>query len=481
MAGRTGQRPRAETLPGGAPSDFWKSFGPGLLWAAAAIGVSHLVQSTRAGADAGFALTGVVLLALVLKYPFFEYGPRYAAATGESLVEGYRRIGRWALWTYFGITVATAVVIASAIVVFTGFLAIYVLGLDWPIPIAGGLIFLVCGVMLRIGRFRLLDRAIKAVLVALAVSTVIAALIALPHADFSTFALWPGDALDFTTFAFILALVGWMPSAIDIAVWSSLWTLAKDDDAGQRTSVAHARFDFVVGYVGTGLMALAFLTLGAAVMHGAGESFSAQGTAFSVQLVDLYGETLPLGGWARPLVAVAVLTTMFSTALTVIDGFPRAIARSIRGLQGPEPARLPPAGRRADATAAAAVMAVAADGATGADADDARLHPTPTADPADRGTAQDEDPLYWIALVAMGVLTTLVLALFVGSLTGMVDFATIVSFLTAPVLGYLNLRAVTADEVPPEHRPGRAMRVLSYVGLFLLGGTGVVYLLTLVA
>ena len=32
------------------------SFGPGLLWAATAIGVSHLVQSTRAGASAGFGL-----------------------------------------------------------------------------------------------------------------------------------------------------------------------------------------------------------------------------------------------------------------------------------------------------------------------------------------------------------------------------------------------------------------------------------------
>ena len=92
-------------------SSLRKAFGPGLLWAAAAIGVSHLVQSTRAGAMAGFGLTGVVLLALVLKYPFFEYGPRYAAATGLSLVEGYRRVGRWALWTYLAITLSTALIV----------------------------------------------------------------------------------------------------------------------------------------------------------------------------------------------------------------------------------------------------------------------------------------------------------------------------------------------------------------------------------
>lgn len=37
-------------------------FGPGILIAAAAIGVSHLVQSTRAGADFGFQLIVLILL-----------------------------------------------------------------------------------------------------------------------------------------------------------------------------------------------------------------------------------------------------------------------------------------------------------------------------------------------------------------------------------------------------------------------------------
>jgi len=76
--------------------------------------------------------------------------------------------------------------------------------------------------------------------------------------------------------------------------------------------------------------------LGAGVMHGSGETFSDQGTVFSVQLVDLYASTL--GSWMRPVVYVAMFTTMFSTSLTVVDGFPRAIARSVcvvrSGLQG---------------------------------------------------------------------------------------------------------------------------------------------------
>jgi len=49
-----------------------KRLGPGLLFAGAAIGVSHIFQSTRAGAEFGFSLIAFVILSNLLKYPFFE-------------------------------------------------------------------------------------------------------------------------------------------------------------------------------------------------------------------------------------------------------------------------------------------------------------------------------------------------------------------------------------------------------------------------
>ena len=420
-----------QSVVGGRVASFWRSFGPGLLWAAAAIGVSHLVQSTRAGADLGLGLAGIILLALILKYPFFEYGPRYAAATGVSLVEGYGRIGRWALWLYFFITAATALVVQTAIVLFTAFLVNYTFGLDLALPVTGAVLVVACAGVLWIGRFPALDWVVKIVLAALAVSTVWAAVVTLPRVDVGTIAVWPAEALrnGVVPFAFILALVGWMPSAIDIAVWSSLWTLAKDRSSGTRASVRAARIDFLIGYLTTGFLAFCFLVLGAGVMYRSGTTFSGAGPVFATQLVHLYSTTL--GGWMRPVVLVAVVTTMLSTALTVVDGFPRAIERSIAVLRG--------------------------------------HHETGTGVP-------DTGAVYWSALALLGALTVVVLALFVGSLTGMVDFATIISFLTAPVLGYLNLRVVTSPEVPAEHRPGAAMRALSWIGLALLGSTALVYL-----
>ncbi len=63
------------------------AMGPGVLVAAAAIGASHLVASTRAGAEFGWQLAWLVVLVNLLKYPFFAAGARYTAATGESLLE----------------------------------------------------------------------------------------------------------------------------------------------------------------------------------------------------------------------------------------------------------------------------------------------------------------------------------------------------------------------------------------------------------
>ena len=50
---------------------WYKKLGPGLLYAGAAIGVSHLVQATRAGALYAFDLALVILLINLIKYPFF--------------------------------------------------------------------------------------------------------------------------------------------------------------------------------------------------------------------------------------------------------------------------------------------------------------------------------------------------------------------------------------------------------------------------
>ena len=108
--------------------NFFKILGPGLLYAGAAVGVSHLVQSTRAGAMFNFDLVWILIIANFLKYPFFEFGPRYANATRSNLVDGYKKVGRWAVILFALVTVGSMFIFQAAVTVVTVGLISYEIG-----------------------------------------------------------------------------------------------------------------------------------------------------------------------------------------------------------------------------------------------------------------------------------------------------------------------------------------------------------------
>ncbi len=416
---------------------FWKVLGPGLLYAGAAVGVSHLVQSTRAGAVYGVSLLGVVILSNVLKYPAFAFGPRYAAATGTSLVEGYRRRGRWALLVFGLFTLGTMFFVQAAVTLVTAGLAKQVLGIDagpqagpvaaWlasPVGISAGLLA-VALLVTAVGGFRWLDRIIKVIFAVLTVATLAATVLVLPRVPWG--GPWVPDvsAWDLKTVAFLAALVGWMPSPIDISVWHSLWTLARRRDTGHAPTLAEADLDFNIGYLATAFLALCFVLLGAGVMHGAGVQPANSAAGFAAQVIALYTETL--GAWAGPILGVAAFGVMVSTTLTVVDGFPRAL--TALGHVWREPERADDAGRPQELASRRA---------------------------------------YWVWIVVLAVGSVIVLQFLLSSLKTFVDLATTLSFLTGPLLAILNHRSVTGPEVPPEARPGRAMRLYSVVAIVFL-------------
>jgi Mn2+/Fe2+ NRAMP family transporter len=57
----------------------------------------------------------------------------------------------------------------------------------------------------------------------------------------------------------------------------------------------------------------------------------------------------------------------------------------------------------------------------------------------------------------------------------MVDFATTLSFLTAPILAYFNIRVMNSRGISDEFTPSRFTQTVSYIGLVLLVGFTVLY------
>lgn len=403
-----------------------KALGPGLLWAGAAIGVSHLVQSTRAGANYGFALIWILLVANLFKYPAFEFGPRYAAATGESLLEGYKRIGKWAMTVFLLMTFGTMFTIQAAVTIVTAGLASKLFGLEWSALTWSAVLLAICALILMIGRYPLLDKVIKAIIILLTLSTLIAVGMAVGHGSSVQTDFIPPRVWNLTGIAFMVALMGWMPSAIDISVWHSLWTLERKKSTGHAPTLREALFDFNLGYFGTAVLSLCFLTLGALVMYGRGESFSPAGAVFAGQLINLY--TGALGEWSRPIIAIAAFTTMLSTTLTVTDAFPRVLRRSSE-----------------------------------------LVFPG-------KFNQDNSQWLYWawMAVVVLGALT--MIGFFLHGMTQLVDLATTLSFLTAPILAYINYRVVTGDWVPEAARPKPWLRIFSWVAIIFLAGFSLFFL-----
>jgi len=390
---------------------MFKSLGPGLLFAGAAVGVSHLVQSTRAGADFGFGLLWALLIAALFKYPFFQFGPRYAAATGETLLDGYKKLGKGILVVSYSISFVTMFIIQAAVTIVTAGLAVNLFGLfdmtTWSI-----LITILSISLLLIGKYKLLDSLMKYVILVLTICTLIAVSVALMKNNqaFTFTQVFPKGTIEIT---FLIAFLGWMPAPLDVSIWQSIWSLEKDKATLKTTTTKQAIFDFNVGYVGTIFLAVCFVILGALVMYNSGESFSNKGDVFASQLIALY--TQNLGKFTYIFISIAAFTTMFSTTITTLDASPRTMSKA-NDLLFSEKIKLG----------------------------------------------------YWFWIILLGIGTYIILRYFRDNMGLLVKIATILSFLTAPFYAILNFILISGKHTPKKHQPSLYLKILSVCGIIFL-------------
>ncbi|MDC1197754.1 divalent metal cation transporter, partial [Algibacter sp.] len=391
-------------------------------FAGAAIGVSHLVQSTRAGADFGLGIIWALLLVNLFKYPFFQFGPRYATATGESLLEGYLKLGKGVLTVYFIISLATIFTIQTAVTIVTAGLASSLFGDFISIRLWTVIILAICLSLLIFGKYKLLDRLIKIIIITLTISTLAAVSMALFNNTntLSFKQVLPENSLEI---AFLIAFMGWMPAPLDIAVWQSLWSIEKNNETKSYTTKS-ALFDFNVGYIGTIILGIGFVLLGTLVMFNSGETFSNKAGVFSGQLIKMY--TTSLGDWAYIIIGIAAFTTMFSTTLTTLDASPRAMAKTTQLLFN---------------------------------------------------KVTKFNYTFWISVLTLG--TICIFFLLESEMGLLIKIATILSFITAPFYAIINYKLISSKHTPKEWQPSKSLHVLSILGIAFLIGFSIWYLTTL--
>lgn len=399
--------------------DLLKNLGPGILFATTAIGTSHLVLSTKAGAQYGLIMVIPIILAMVLKYPFFEFGIRYTNVTNKSLIEGYRNRGKNYLRLYAGITLVTTFTILSTLYVVTAGLFINLLHIpEVPLSTVALGLFIFVGGLLIIGRYKILELSLKFVIFLLFIALLVT----------TSSVLFKGQAPTDPNFVastifnevgvlFLISLVGWMPCAVEVSSWVSLWSIEKYKKENRKPSLSEALMEFNLGYILTAILAIFFLIIGCMTLYGTGTRISGNAVAFADQLVNLF--TTNIGAWTYIFIATAAFATMFGTCIAAHDALAR-VSIDILELLSP------------------------------------------------RKTLNNKKKLYVWGVVILIIINYTVIALFSANMGQLVAMSTLVAFVVAPVIGYMNLKNVMSEDLPATYRPKKGLRALTYLGILFL-------------
>ncbi|NOZ85553.1 MAG: divalent metal cation transporter [Deltaproteobacteria bacterium] len=416
---------------------FWEKFGPGFLLAATSIGASHLVLSPQAGALFQYHLLWLVLVCHLVKYPAFESGPRYAAATGRNLLQGYYETKGpkgWAVYIFLvstilqGIGVLAGVVSVSGCVIWTwtGLFSTKVIS----IILLAAIVFL-----LFEGGFSWMDNINKVMMTILALATILAFTASPPPLGRSLQGLLvpsiPGGSI-----LLVAAILGWMPTGIDVSVWHSFWSLEKFKELGgsreppssisstTRKRLSISLMDMRAGYVLSLLTGIMFLCLGAVHLQGRGAEL--KGVQFAQAISDAYSAIL--GRWMHHVFMLTAFFAMFSTSYTVVDGFSRSFSEAMAVLK-----------------------------------------------PGTLGQANVKKKTY-IAFVLGSALFAVVTLLLVGNPVTLVTAAAMISLAAAPFLYGLNLHCIKRDISDPHMRPGRLTMAIGWFGtVFMLAALGTTF------
>lgn len=395
--------------------DKLKHFGPGILMATAAVGGSHLVAATQAGALFGWQLIWLILAVNLLKYPFFRFGVEYTVTSQNSLVSGYQQLGKPVFFGFIALNIVAAIVNTAGVLLLTASLLHYALPIQIDVMTLCYCLLALSLAILTLGHYKLLDSASKVIMIALTLATTIALVIAISNGAAHTPPATPPNPYQLAMLGFMVVLMGWMPAPIEISAINSLWLKAKTRT--EQFTLKQAMTDFNTGYILTAILAVVFCALGVLIQYGSATKIELAGAAFSKQLIDMY--TLTIGEWSRHLVATIAFLCMFGTTLTVLDGYARTLNESAKLLKPNTPSY--------------------------------SLN---------------------VLILLQAALGLIVIVFFKGNLKDMLSFAMTLAFVTTPLFALFNLKLMKSIGSAPKGW----MKVLTHCGLIYLFGFTLLFL-----
>ncbi|RNC91630.1 MAG: divalent metal cation transporter [Allomuricauda sp.] len=402
-----------------------KAIGPGLLFATNAIGTSHLVFSTKAGAEFGFIYFWIILGALLLTYPFFEFSVRYVNGRGRNLLQAYKEQSRYALWLVIVMLLLNTLSVSALCKVADG-LFTTILGYSGSLALP---LLIVTALILVIGRFSVLDNFIKVLCAVLGVTllvTFIATLVKGPVEPLANFT--PKEMFDGYGLALLVATLGYMPAPMFSSIFQSVWNESKVESSNYKPTLKEVLFDFNFGFILTAILAFLFLIIGVFTLYGSGTEMSDATPVFAKQLIGIF--TNHIGEWSFLIIGITAFAAIYGTFLAAIDGFSRTISRGL-------------------ATFSQKSKTFNSD-----------------------SYQKTSNKYYPYVIGAIVVIAIIVISQNVNMGT-LLRFTAILAFFCSPIIAFLNMKAVTNENMPKSHRPKKFLLNWSYLGLAYIFGVAI--------
>ena len=288
----------------------WRLIGPGLVVAATGVGAADMVATLVAGSNYGYGLLWAVVVGVIMKIVLVEGAGRYTVATGKTIFEGWRSLGRWPLWYFGPYIVIWGFVYGASAMSSTALPLNALFGL--PIPVGAIVSGLLGFVLVWFGRYALFEKITAGLVGIMFVVVVGLAVIATPNIPEMLKGLIPmiPEGGLFRT----LALAGTVGGTITLAAYG-YWLREKGWDGPRFLKVM--RIDNTMAYVMTGIFVISMLIVGAEVVRSAGVAVSSSDAG----LLDLdqvlrarYGDVIGVG------FLVGFWAAAFSSTLGVWNG-----------------------------------------------------------------------------------------------------------------------------------------------------------------
>jgi Mn2+/Fe2+ NRAMP family transporter len=285
----------------------WKLIGPGIVAAATGVGAGDLVATLIAGSRFGYALLWAAVIGCIVKIALAEGSARYHLATGSTILEGWRSLGKWTNW-YFGIYIMIWGFVYGATAMSATALPLAALFPVLPLWAWAMISGLACAAFVAMNKYQMFENAMKILIGFMFVVVVGVAIMVVPNIGEALTGLVP--SLPEGSIIYTLGLIGGVGGTITMASYG-YWVNAK----GWRTPawMGVMRLDNRVAYIVTGIFVIAMLIIGAELLYTAQITLSS-GDRGLLDLDEVLRERF------GPVVSVLFLLGFFATSVSSILG-----------------------------------------------------------------------------------------------------------------------------------------------------------------